>query len=262
MKKYLHKNNKKNIPAPIGYIAVLLFWIAIWKIASLCINKEILFPSPELCFYHLILLFKNEIFLRSLLYSILRVIIGYIVGLTAGTLFALLSLASGVAKALLAPARAIIKSTPVASFIILAYLWMSKNEIPGFTASLIVIPIVWGNIVVGFSDIGAKQLDVAKVFGFGIRKKIKYIYIPEIKSYFTASALTSFGLAWKAGISAEALVRTKYSIGGLLYDAKVNFESADLFALTALIIIISLIFEAIIGRISAPKGKSKKSDKI
>ena len=248
MKKAAKKLSRSFSNKAFRSIAVFIFWAAVWKILSLAVSKEILLPSPETTFVHLIRLCMNEQFRISLLYSICRVVFGYFCGLVIGSLFAILSLASGLADALLSPLRAVIKATPVASFIILAYVWMSKNSIPGFTAALIVIPIVWGNITLGFSDVGKKQLEVAKVFGFDRRKKLKYIYIPQLWNYFLAAALTSSGLAWKAGIAAEALVRTKNSIGGMLFESKINFESADLFALTAIVILISVVCEHFIRR--------------
>jgi len=55
--------------------------------------------------------------------------------------------------------------------------------------------------------------------------------------------MTSFGLAWKAGIAAEVLCTPKASIGKQLYDAKMYLESSDMLAWTAVVIIISIILE-------------------
>ena len=57
------------------------------------------------------------------------------------------------------------------------------------------------------------------------------------------------GLAWKAGIAAEVMVSPASGIGAELYNAKIYLESADLFAWTAVIVIISMILEKLLVRL-------------
>ena len=54
---------------------------------------------------------------------------------------------------------------------------------------------------------------------------------------------TGIGIGWKAGIAAEVLGLPKNSIGKALYNAKIYLEMPDLFCWTAVIILLSLLFE-------------------
>ena len=54
---------------------------------------------------------------------------------------------------------------------------------------------------------------------------------------------TALGLCWKAGTAAEVIALSGGSIGEKLYHAKIYFETADLFAWTAAIVLISALFE-------------------
>ena len=83
------------------------------------------------------------------------------------------------------------------------------------------------------------------------------------------SVKASLGLAWKAGIAAEVIAAPKYSIGAMLYQSKVYFETTDLFAWTLVIIIMSLLIELAFGklidvavshRMKTRKGESEKSE--
>ena len=65
--------------------------------------------------------------------------------------------------------------------------------------------------------------------------------------YFSAGALTSLGLAWKAGVAAEVLCTPKESIGKMVYDSKVYLETAELFAWTAVVVILSLALEKLLA---------------
>lgn len=63
------------------------------------------------------------------------------------------------------------------------------------------------------------------------------------------------GLAWKAGVAAEVLANTKHSIGGNIYNAKIYIETADLFAWTAVVIVISVLLEKLMMRLMKTVGK-------
>ena len=55
----------------------------------------------------------------------------------------------------------------------------------------------------------------------------------------------ALGLCWKAGVAAEVIGVTGRSVGGMLYDAKVYLEISDLFAWTAMLVAVSVVFEKV-----------------
>ena len=86
---------------------------------------------------------------------------------------------------------------------------------------------------------------MAAVFSIPVSRRIRYIYIPEILPYFRAGCNVALGLCWKSGIAAEVIGMPSGSIGEQLQQAKVYLETADLFAWTLVIVIISVLFEKI-----------------
>ena len=54
---------------------------------------------------------------------------------------------NSLADAILSPVIRIVRATPVASFIILALLWMNRTAVPVLMSMLMVVPVVWENIV-------------------------------------------------------------------------------------------------------------------
>ena len=140
----------------------------------------------------------------------------------------------------------VIKSTPIASFIILTLLWIERDIIPIFIITLIVIPIVWSNISAGIRSVDRNLLDVSKVYSFSLTKKILRLYIPSIFPFFLAACKASLGMAWKAGISAEILSTPKDTIGTELYFSKTYFSTDQLFAWTLTVIVLSFVIEKIL----------------
>jgi NitT/TauT family transport system permease protein len=137
----------------------------------------------------------------------------------------------------------VIRSTPVASFIILAYLWIGRDSLPTFISVLLVLPVVWANLHEALGAVDKELLDMAKVFRFSPWKKARLVYLPAVTPAFLASVRSSVGLAWKAGIAAEVLTVPVLSIGRQLSDAKLYLESVDLFAWTLTVILLSLLLE-------------------
>ena len=112
-----------------------------------------------------------------------------------------------------------------------------------------VLPVVWTNISQGFETADKKLLEMAFVYKMDFIKKIRYIYIPNCISYFKSSVISGIGLAWKSGIAAEVICSPKFAIGSRLYSAKIYLETAELFAWTGTVVILSIIIERITVKI-------------
>ena len=137
----------------------------------------------------------------------------------------------------------VVRSTPVASFIIILWILLSGDALAVFVAILMVAPIVWQNLLDGYSSIDKELIEVTEVFGFSKRKRFLVLTLPALKKYFLPAVITSVGLGWKAEIAAEIIAYTKNSIGQKISDAKYNLHTAEVFAWTLVIIFFSIALE-------------------
>ena len=137
----------------------------------------------------------------------------------------------------------VIKSTPVASFIILALLWIKRDSLPVFITALIVVPIVWSNVSEGIREVDKSLVEVTKVYKFSPLKKLIKLYVPSVAPFFMAACRSSLGMAWKAGISAEVLSTPEMAIGTELFFSKTYLDTPALFAWTLVVIILSIVIE-------------------
>ena len=224
-------------------LLVAAFWFGVWALISFRINSEFLLPSPSSVFEALCMLAVTPEFWMTTAHSLLRVVGGILCSLVIGSLLAVLTEGSRGINSLLSPALGVIKATPVASFIILALLWIDRNTLPIFIISLIVIPIVWSNVSVGIRSVDKDLVEVTKVYRFTPLQKISRLYIPSVTPYFMGACRSSLGMAWKAGISAEVLSTPENAIGTELYFSKTYLETPSLFAWTLVIILMSIIIE-------------------
>lgn len=241
----------------IKAIGVTVFWLLFWLIAAKQVGMELLLPSPERVFIRLGELVCQKDFFVFTGTSLLRIISGTFISAFAGVILAILTHLSPLLKTLFAPLLSVIRATPVASFILLALVWINKGILPIFISSLLVLPVVWSNVSEGLKQIDKKHLEMAKIFRLGISKTIINIYVPSVLPFFESAFRTSIGLAWKAGIAAEVLAVPARSIGKKLYESKTYFETTDLFAWTIVVIILSLIIEFLFERILSAASKRR-----
>ncbi|MCL2817443.1 MAG: ABC transporter permease subunit [Clostridiales bacterium] len=224
-------------------LLIALFWLGVWQLVYLAVNKAVILPSPIATFKAFFLLLGEKVFWLSAGASLLRIMTGFCAALLCGSLLAVATHRISLLKGLFNPLLTLIKATPVASFIILALIWLPDDNIPVWTSFLMVLPIIWANLAKGLENIDANLLAMASLYKMPLSGRISRIFIPSLMPYFMAGAVTAIGLAWKAGIAAEVLCTPNLSIGGKLLDSKIYLEMPELFAWTMLIIILSMILE-------------------
>ncbi|NLN81673.1 MAG: ABC transporter permease subunit [Clostridiales bacterium] len=238
-----HKNNIRGLLA--GLLSAT-FWLAVWQFISMIVAQELLVPAPLVVLKALTRLAGTAEFWQSAGLSLIRIVSGFIGGIIFGSISAVLTTRFRLADMLISPMLRIIRATPVASFIILALVWIKTGRLPAFISFLMVVPVVWSNVEKGIRQTDIKLLEMAKVFRLGRLKTLVSIRIPSVMPYFMAACTTGMGLAWKSGIAAEVISRPDLSIGKQLQNAKIYLETPEVFALTITVVLLSIMLEKIL----------------
>ena len=241
---------------------ILFFWLGLWQAASMLVGQELLIPSPLTVFYRLLALGQTTYFWRSIAATLLRILVGYLLGIVIGTLLGALTWRFGFARRLLHPLLMIVRSTPVSSFIILVLLWIATDLVPVFISLLMVLGIFWQNIFEGLDSLDHDLLEMTRVYRFSFSQRLRAFYLPSLRPFFSSAALASLGLAWKSGVAAEVLCHPKFSMGKALYNAKIYLETSDLFAWTAMIILLSMLLEKLVRRLFTSSAQKEVYSKI
>ncbi len=235
----------------------LAFWLGVWQLAALWVGLELLLPSPLAVWDSLAALVFTGDFWLSALSTLLRVFFGLLGGSLLGVLMAFLTRFFSWADLLFSPAIRVIRATPVVSFILLIYLWVTRANIPGVIAAIMVLPVVWNSVAGGLAAVDGQLLELARAYRFSRWKTLRLIYLPSLRPHFVSGFLTAFGLAWKSGVAAEVICPPRLAIGSRIQQARLALETADLFAWTLVIIFLSLTLEAILRRILRRKGADR-----
>lgn len=224
----------------------IIFWIALWQIISMFIGQELLVASPVSVVKKLFELIVTSEFWLSILFTFARIMGGFFISLILAVFLGALSSRFSFVHDLLSPLMALMKSTPVASITILILIWISAQNLSLILSIIMVLPIMYSNILTGIQNTNPELLEMADLFKIPFKRRLRYIYIPEVMPYFSAACKISLGISWKSGVAAEVIGRPAGSIGERLYQAKIYLETPDLFAWTLVIVLISIVLEKLL----------------
>ncbi|MBE6557090.1 MAG: ABC transporter permease subunit [Ruminococcaceae bacterium] len=223
------------------------FWVCVWLLLSWRVNNTFLLPDPLVTVKTLGRLSLTGAFWVTALSSLWRVLRGILLGAVLGAVLGILTSVSGVLRALVSPLMTAVKATPIASFIILALIWMQRDALPVLITVLIVLPVMWASVSGGIEAVDRELWEVTKVYRFSFGKRLRVLYLPSVMPYVATASRSAVGMAWKAGIAAEVLCTPKTAIGTELYFAKTYMMTEELFAWTLAIILLSVLLEALLS---------------
>ncbi len=232
-------------------LALGFFLGLFWGIAAL-VDNPLLLPTPDRILRALLDLLgtaeSRALFFRSIAYSLLRVLLGLLLGAFGGIVIALLSYFSATAHTLFHPLLVVIRATPVASFVLLVWCFTGSRVLPIVIAALMVLPMVADNLLSGLRAADPTLLEVGTLYRFSKRKQFLLCRLPAALPYLFTALSGAVGFAWKAGIAAEILMTSTpvTSIGKNIYFAKAYMQTEEVFAWTAVVILLSLCIEWIV----------------
>ena len=240
---------RKNLIRAFYILLAVAFWLFVYEIISRNIDLGFIIPGLKDTFIEFVRLFGSLEFYKSVYTSLLRIIVGYTLGALLGILLALISFRACPVYYLLSPLMTTLKATPVASFILVIWFLLGGHLVPIAIALIMVMPIIYQNLIDGYKAIDPRLTEVCTIYNVGYFRRLRILIFPTLMKFLIPGLVTSCGLAWKSGIAAEIICYTKDSLGQSIVDAKNYFESARMFAITAVVIILSIIIEKLFTRL-------------
>ena len=241
MRKGAKKFNSDSAAARIFAAALAL---CVWQAGAAALGNELLLVTPVAVARRLCELIVTADFWATLGFTFSRISLGFLFALALAGILAALSAAVPFIETL-RPYVAAIQSVPVASFIVIAFLWLSARRLSTFIAFLMVFPVLYTNLLQGIRAADRNLLEMADVFRLSPGRRVRCIFLPALRPALFAGCRVALGLCWKAGVAAEVIGVVARSVGGKLYDAKAYLEIADLFAWTVVIVAVSALFERV-----------------
>jgi sulfonate transport system permease protein len=174
--------------------------------------------------------------------SLLRVLLGFVIGASLALVFAAWVGLSREAEAWLEPTFAGLRSIPSLAWVPLLLLWLGIDE----TSKIVLIAIgaffpVYLNGVAAIRNIDRKLVEVGQMYGFSRRRLVQRILLPAALPGLFTGLRSGLSLAWMFLVAAELIAATK-GLGYLLSDGR-ETSRPD-------IVLAAIIVLALLGKLS------------
>ena len=110
-------------------------------------------------------------------------------------------------------------------------------------AFLSLFPMLYAGILAALKEVDGELITMSRVYGVPMKKQIRELYIPSVLPYVLRESGAAVSFSLKLVVSAEVLVMTSKSLGGMLFEAKNYSEIPLLFALVGVTFLIGLALE-------------------
>ena len=225
---------------------IILVWLIMWQLLSAAVHNSILMAGPVESAKALMQMILTREYRNAILFSLIRIIGGFCFGSAMGISLAFISYRVRFMEDFLKPFISVLKAVPVASFVIILLIWAGNKNLSFYISSLVVMPLLYINTLGGLKATDPKLLEMAEVFRIPVLRRVRYIYLPSVYPYLYSAFQSALGMAWKSGVAAEVIGQPLGSMGNGLYQAKIYLETADLFAWTITIVVVSFLVEKLI----------------
>ena len=224
-------------------VLAVVFWLAVWQAAAMAIGQEVFLVSPVQALCTLLQLLPQAGFWQRVAFSSGRILLGFALGVVVSVVLAVCAARWQAVDILFAPVMQLVKATPVASFIILALVWVRGASLSVLISFLMVLPVLYGAVRTGLASADVQLLEMARVFRLPLGRRLQAVWLPAVLPAFRQGCSVALGICWKSGVAAEVIGLPNGSIGDALYRAKITLSTGELFAWTFVIILLSAGFE-------------------
>ncbi len=235
-------------------LAPVALWVCVWQVASLVVGSGILLAGPVDTVARLASLLGDASFLSTVGFSLVRIVVGFALGFAGAVALAFAGARWGVVRTIFSPALSVLKSVPIVCVIVLLLMWVGAGSVSAVAVFLAVFPAVFFSCSEALDNVDAKTGEMLEVFGVPrVRRLLAHVW-PEVLPYLVGTSRNVCGMAWKAGVAAELIGSPMGSIGERIYQSKLLLETADLFAWTIVIVVMSWLCERAFVAVLARTG--------
>ncbi len=222
--------------------AALLLLCVLWGVAYFSIGNELIVPS----FFESVKAFggllQKSAFWVGLWGSMLRAFFAFALSFLFAGIFAFVAYLYPSLEKFFAPLVSAFRSMPVLAVLLILLTFLPAGVAPVAVGFLSLFPMLYTGILAALSGVDSQLVEVAKVCGTPLWRRIFTVYIPLSSPYIVREAGAGLSFSIKLIVSAEILSSTAKSLGFLMQDAKA-YNVPELFALVLCSFLLGLLVE-------------------
>lgn len=249
----MNNNNYKYI------LLSVLFIILLWTVSSLIIDNSLVLPGISEVILSLKEILSTSTTYLIILLTIVRLILVVLVSLVIAFILAILSYLSDKFESFIKPLFVILKTIPVIAIIVLLLITFGSKTSPYIMTSLVVLPIMYEGLLTSLKNINKELIDDVKTLSNTNWMVLKDFYFPIILNFIMMTLVQSFGIGLKVMVMGEFIAQPNRSIGYILQLERSNLNSSAILAWSGILIILVLLFEILVLKLSERFKKTKSS---
>lgn len=249
----MNNNNYKYI------LLSVLFIILLWTVSSLIIDNSLVLPGISEVILSLKEILSTSTTYLIILLTIVRLILVVLVSLVIAFILAILSYLSDKFESFIKPLFVILKTIPVIAIIVLLLITFGSKTSPYIMTSLVVLPIMYEGLLTSLKNINKELIDDVKTLSNTNWMVLKDFYFPIILNFIMMTLVQSFGIGLKVMVMGEFIAQPNRSIGYILQLERSNLNSSAILAWSVILIILVLLFEILVLKLSERFKKAKSS---
>ncbi|MDR3216719.1 MAG: ATP-binding cassette domain-containing protein [Clostridiaceae bacterium] len=239
LKRLLH-GAVNNILFPLAAFGVIT---AVWAIASVAVDKPIIFPQADAIFREFFKLLADGAFYKAVSGTLGRALLSYVLSFAVALLFAAAGTAFKPVHKILNPLVTVLRAAPTMAIILLAVLWLDYSQSPVLIGFLISFPLLYSAIYSALSATDKDLLSMASAFKMRKIDIFTGIYMPSVTPAVFDAVKSTVSLNVKVVIAAEVIALTRGGMGLEMYKNNLLFDIPRLLAWTVAAIALSFLLE-------------------
>lgn len=223
------------------YGLAILILISFYVIGSVIIDNEVILPRLTSIFKY-IKGIKGRTLLINVGNTIGKTILTYLLSVVISLILAVIA-TNEKRRLIIKPWMSIIKTVPTIAILLILIIAIGNEKTVYVLPSLVIMPVLYENFLDQMINVDQKYREVATVYRFDLKKKLKYLYYYPLLERLLFSLKQTFGLCLKVIVMAEVIAQVKQGIGVMMRKENLNIETSGVFAWTLILIIIIIIID-------------------
>lgn len=229
--------------------AILCMWL-VWIIAWAVVDDGYVIPSFTETFSQFCLLIVSADFWAAFGMTLARSVYSWLISLAVAILIASVCTLFPAVRRFVSPFVTVFRTVPTMAVTLMLLIWSSPRVAPSIVAFLMIFPIAYNQLMAAFDDVDKRLIDMLKVYHVPFSKRLFKVYIPQILPPILSQIGANLSLTLKVIISAEVMCSTFNSLGGLINQANVFLNTAQMFALTISAVIVGGLLEWALSKLT------------
>jgi NitT/TauT family transport system permease protein len=231
-------------------LAAFAVLLVIWEAAGRAdLLNPMYAPSPSRIGAVLVDLFGSGRIWPHLEATFTAALVGLVLGILIGILLGVLGALLPLVAELLEPVMTLLNAIPRVILAPLFVIWLGIGMASKVALAFILVAVlIFFTVFTGIRQVDRRLVERVVTLGGGRWALVRHVYLPSVAAWVLGSLKVAVGFAFTGAVVGEFVAASR-GLGYLLSFAQSTYNSALMFALILLIMVVVLVIFAVAGRL-------------